>query len=237
MRAASHRSMTEIEAEIARTRVELDLTLDGLGAELAPGHLVAKAANMVKKSWRSKRAGGIGLGGGVRADPVPLALIGLGVAWLVAENTGVFAGAAPSRGERTIAEEAGGDDSVPASRGNGSIQQAAASGALRSIEEGNDAALECTGESAGSAAPLGERGCGAGRRLTDGLKHNPLLLGLAGIACGAVIAMLLPRSRREQQLVARARDDLWKKAEDVSHCAADKVRAMAPTSTGTAAEG
>src|SRR5277367_317175 len=235
MSAASRRSMTEIEAEISRTRVALDLTLDSLAADLAPGHLVEKASNMVKKSWRSKRTGGIGLGAGVRADPVPLGLIGLGVAWLIAENTGLLSGISPSHGERTTVKEAGRDDAGPASSGNGSIHQAAASGALRSVEEAKGAALECTGESTASAAALGERECRDDRRPTDGFKHNPLLLGLAGIACGAVIAMLLPRSRREQQLVARARDDLWKKAEDLGHSAADGIRAMAPTPAGPAA--
>jgi hypothetical protein len=237
MSTASRRSMTEIEAEIARTRVELDLTLDSLAADLAPGHLVEKAANMVKKSWCSKRAGGIDLGAGVRADPVPLALIGLSAAWLIAENSGLLGKVAPSRGENTTVEETGSDDAVPASRGNGSIAQAAAPAVLRPIDEGNGAALERAGKSTGPAATLDKHACRAGRPPTDGVKRNPLLLGLAGIACGAVIAMLLPSSRREQQLVARARDDLWKNAEDLGHCAADKVRAMASTPTGTAAEG
>ena len=43
---------------------------------------------------------GIELGGGVRADPVALALIGLGVAWLVAENTGLLDRLMPERPRR-----------------------------------------------------------------------------------------------------------------------------------------
>src|SRR5271169_1002122 len=160
MRAASRRSMNEIENEIGRTRVELDLTLDTLAVELAPKHLVEKAANMVKRTWSANRLSGMGLGGAFRTDPVPLALIGLGVAWLVAENTGLLGGAAPGRGERPAAPD----------------------------PEGG-AAFECAGEHIEKTLHPGERACRAGRRLTDGVVRNPLLFGLAAIVCGAAIAV------------------------------------------------
>ena len=98
MAAARRRSITEIESEIARSRAGLDLTLDALAVELAPKHLVEKAADMVTQSLGAKRPGGIARGGGRRADPVPLALIGLGAAWLVAENTGLLDRIVPGRG-------------------------------------------------------------------------------------------------------------------------------------------
>ena len=43
------------------------------------------------------RSDGIEVGGGVRADPVALALVGLGVAWLIAENTGLLDRLMPDR--------------------------------------------------------------------------------------------------------------------------------------------
>jgi hypothetical protein len=183
MRAASRQSMIEIENEIGRTRDELDLTLDALAAELAPKNLVERAANMVKESLGAESA----LGRAVRADPVPLALIGLGVAWLVAENTGLLSGPAPGRGKRP--------DKI--------------------------------------SHPAG-RARRAGWRLTDGIKRNPLLFGLAGIVCGVAVAKLLPSSRGERQVVAQAREDLWEKAEELGHRTAEGVRAMARTSGGAA---
>jgi Protein of unknown function (DUF3618) len=208
MRAASRRSMVEIENEIGRTRVELDLTLDTLAVELAPKHLVEKAANMVKRSWSANRPDGKGLGGAFRGDPVPLALIGLGIAWLVAENTGLLGGTAPGQGERPAA-----------------------------LDPAVGAAFECAGEQTEKIAHPGGRACRAGRRLTDGVARNPLLFGLAGIVCGAAIAALLPSPRREREVVARAREDLWEQTEQLSHRAADSIRAMARTSRGAADEG
>ena len=208
MRAASRRSMIEIENEIGRTRVELDLTLDTLAVELAPKHLVEKAANMVKRSWSASRLGGMGLGGAFRADPAPLALIGLGVAWLVAEKTGLLGGAAAGRGERPAAPDPAGG-----------------------------AAFECAGDHTEKITHPGGRACRAGRRLTDGIARNPLLFGLAGIICGAAVAVLLPSARREREVVAQAREDLWEKTEQLGHRAADSIRAMARTSRGAADEG
>ncbi len=208
MRAASRRSMIEIENEIGRTRVELDLTLDTLAVELAPKHLVEKAANMVKRSWSASRLGGMGLVGAFRADPAPLALIGLGVAWLVAENTGLLGGTAAGRGECPAAPD----------------------------PEGG-AAFECAGEHTEKITSLGGRACRAGRRLTDGIAHNPLLFGLAGVICGAAAAVLLPSARREREVVAQAREDLWEKTEQLGHRAADSIRAMARTSRGADDEG
>jgi Protein of unknown function (DUF3618) len=173
--------MIEIENEIGRTRVELDLTLGALAVELTPKHLVEKAGDMVAKSSSAESV----LGRAVRADPVPLALIGLGVAWLVANHTGLLGNIVP--------------------RG-------------------------------GAAAGPGEHAWRSGRRLTDGIGRNPLLFGLAGLLCGAVVAIVLPSSRREREAVAQAREDLWEKAEEFGHRAADGVRAMARTSRGGADE-
>jgi hypothetical protein len=208
MRAASRRSMTEIENEIGRTRVELDLTLDTLAVELAPKHLVEKAANMVKRSGSANRRSGMGLGGAFRADPAPLALIGLGLAWLAAENTGLFGRTAPGRGERPAAPDTAAD-----------------------------AAFECAGEHTEEITHPGGRACRAGRRLTDAIARNPLFFGLAGIVCGAAVAVLLPSARREREMVAQAREDLWEKTEQLGHRAADSIRAMARTSRAAADEG
>jgi len=208
MRAASRRSMIEIENEIGRTRVGLDLTLDTLAAELAPKHLVEKAANMPKRSWRANGLGGMGLGSAFRADPAPLALIGLGVAWLAAEKTGLFGRTAAHRGEPPAAPDPAGG-----------------------------AAFESAGEHTEKITHPDGRACRAGRRLTGGVERNPLLFGLAGIVCGAAAAVLLPSARREREVVAQAREDLWEKTEQLGHRAADSIRAMAGTSRGAADEG
>jgi len=78
----------EIEREIDHTRRELALTLQALERKLAARYLVEKGFDMFKDTLGDD----YGLNRGleiVRANPVPIALIGIGAAWLLASNSGV----------------------------------------------------------------------------------------------------------------------------------------------------
>jgi hypothetical protein len=85
---AEQRSPAEIELAIDRTRVEIAVTLDAIERRLNARYLVEKGLDMLKDTF----SGGETLNQGlavIRANPVPLALIGIGAAWLIAGNTGV----------------------------------------------------------------------------------------------------------------------------------------------------
>lgn len=77
------RRSEEIEDEIARTRADMDSTLDALQRKLSPNELVDQAMNYVRRN-------GVGdlmrsAGEMLRDNPVPVALIGLGAAWLLVD--------------------------------------------------------------------------------------------------------------------------------------------------------
>ncbi len=249
MSAKTEQAMADIERQIARTRAELGRTLDAVAVELAPRHLVEQGVDMISDFLSSNRPDGTGFGAAFRADPVPLALVGLGVAWLVAENIGLLDGikvwehqAAP--GEEMTPSQQLGDGPEPtldrdgAAAGEGWMQRAAgaAQGALRSIVADGGAVLERAGDYIGKALPSGGPARGPSSWL-KAIERNPLLLGAAGLAAGAITAILLPPSRREQEIVAEAREDLWEKAEELGHRAAGGVRALAESSTSSAPGG
>ena len=75
-----------------------------------------------------------------------------------------------------------------------------------------------------------------GQRPADLIKRNPLLAGLIGLAGGAALAALLPATRRERQLIARAKEDLWQQAEALGHRTAVRVRDLGQRSTAAAAD-
>lgn len=85
--AARAVAMTDnAERDIARTRGELTLTLAALERKLAARYLIDEGLNMFKDTLGED----YGLHRGleiVRNNPVPIALIGIGAAWLVATNT------------------------------------------------------------------------------------------------------------------------------------------------------
>ena len=195
-----------------------------------------------------------GLGEAIQANSVPLALIGVGIAWLVASNTGladrVVNDERVQAARRRIGEFAGdigiggssnkgtggqilGPDGEPltrsdAERGNGWVHQAAgaARGAITSVRDASNAVLD----RAGAATDLASR---ASSQVTEKLSTDPWLIGVAGLVAGALLAAVLPPTRIEQDYIGEARDGLWNKANELGHEAAERVRELGDSVTRT----
>lgn len=78
----------ELEREIGRSRRRIGRSLDALAARLAPSRLlheaIATASRCFGAEGRARSEGEPRF----RIDPLALGLIGIGIAWLVAENAG-----------------------------------------------------------------------------------------------------------------------------------------------------
>ena len=190
----------------------------------------------------------------IQANRVPLTLIGIGVAWLVASNTGladrVVNDERVQAARRRIGEFAGdigiGGSSSGASggqilgpdgetlartdsdRGDGWVHQAAgaARGAIGTVRDAGSAVLD----RAGAAGDLANR---ATSQVTEKLSTDPWLIGVAGLVAGAIFAAILPPTRMEQEYIGEARDGLWNKANELGHEAAEAVRELADSATRT----
>ena len=197
---------------------------------------------------------GGGLGEVIQANKVPLTLIGIGVAWLVASNTGLADRVANDErvqaARRRIGEFAGdigigggSSDGVggqilgpdgerlarsDSSRGDGWVHQAAgaARGAISTVRDAGSAVLD----RAGAATDLASR---ASTQVTEKLSTDPWLIGVAGLVAGALLAAILPPTRIEQDYIGEARDGLWNKANELGHEAAERVRELADSATRT----
>ena len=197
---------------------------------------------------------GGGLGEVIQANKVPLTLIGIGIAWLVASNTGLADRVANDErvqaARRRIGEFAGdigigggssdgaggqilGPDGErlarsDSSRGDGWVHQAAgaARGAISTVRDAGSAVLD----RAGAATDLASR---AGTQVTEKLSTDPWLIGVAGLVAGALLAAILPPTRIEQDYIGEARDGLWNKANELGHEAAERVRELADSATRT----
>ena len=87
-RSPDNRSPAELERDIDQTRVELAQTLDALEHRLRARQLVDKGFDMIKETLGNNDAWNRSLDI-IRANPVPVALIGIGAAWIVASQTNV----------------------------------------------------------------------------------------------------------------------------------------------------
>ena len=86
-------SPAEAERKVERTRAELAATLDALQAKLSARLHVEKGLDMLKDSLAGSATLNRSLNSGldaVRANPIPIALIGIGAAWLIASSTGTI---------------------------------------------------------------------------------------------------------------------------------------------------
>jgi len=197
---------------------------------------------------------GSAVGEVIQANRVPLTLIGIGVAWLVASNTGladrVVNDERVQAARRRLGEFAGdigiGGSSSGASggqilgpdgetlartdsdRGDGWVHQAAgaARGAIGTVRDAGSAVLD----RAGAAGDLANR---ATSQVTEKLSTDPWLIGVAGLVAGAIFAAILPPTRMEQEYIGEARDGLWNKANELGHEAAEAVRELADSATRT----
>jgi Protein of unknown function (DUF3618) len=235
MKAPADSSIDEIELDIARTRVRLADTADALASELAPARLVREGFEMLNEFFGRPDAIKIGAW---RADPVALGLLGLGIAWLVAENLGVLDGVIPGLGEhapfpaepavtepvQTSAAAAG-----QQTENGGWFHQAAnaTQGAFRSVYDRSGAVIGQASDFITHPTDSGQKVRQAGGRAIQAIEGSPLLLGIAGLAAGAGLAMLLPASRPEREIAAQAREEMWETAEEIGNRAAATVREMA----------
>jgi hypothetical protein len=77
----------------------------------------------------------------------------------------------------------------------------------------------------------------AERGLQSTYRENPLALGAAALALGAVAGFALPRTNREDELLGGARDGVLRKAGDAAHRAAVSVSHLAESALDSLKQG
>lgn len=217
MRHDLQRRPEEIEAEIARTRGDMNATLSAIEQRLTPGQLVDQGLAYVRHSGANEFVSN--LGGSVKNNPIPVALMGIGMAWLMATG---------NRGPSYVYPQTEGEAGTS---GAGMMQRA--SGGLSSTKETLSSAKASTKETLWSAKErlsggVGQAGQAArsrmeqmrrrAERVRSGydsiVREQPLVLGAIGLAVGAMLGAGLPRTREEDELMGEASDRLTERAKE-----------------------
>jgi ElaB/YqjD/DUF883 family membrane-anchored ribosome-binding protein len=218
------RSSEQIQADIQRTRADLDRTLTLLERKLEPRRLLDQGVHYLRDNGAREYLSN--LGRAAREQPVPLALVGVGLAWMMmtsgrshgsvtdgrAFGDALGSAAADARaragegveGLRSRAGELGGKVSDAASQ-LASQTRDAAQRTSQSLSEAAEAARA-------RAAQVSEATRQSARKLRSGYDHlvedQPLALGAIGFAIGAVLAAAAPRTRQEDEWMGDASDKL-----------------------------
>ncbi len=257
------RSSNEIRSEIRRTRGRMDETLDELGEQLTARSLMNSALDWfesrgsttgVAKTAGKKTAQTVARH--VKENPMPSALVGAGIAWMVVdalardeddavyvERLDVDYEPASYTGSDIHAGTFGYDDDVAGTSGEtGLIDKAkqkasdASHAVAGAVGAAKDKLTDAQHAAARSTARVGSRarqtygrgrslGVDVGHRVERGYEQTisragqamdefPLAMGLGFAALGALVGLILPRTRREDELIGERSDEFTRTVKE-----------------------
>lgn len=252
----------EIREEIDRTRMELEETVDAIGAKLRPGNLAQEGWQKVKSSTQSGASRVVRI---AREHPIPLGLIGVGVTWLAIErarrnaredwragDVDDYADVAAAGADYGSTEQEGlglGDKARNTfASARESVEEAkekltgAASQASHKVSEAAGRAGRTVGRLAGRlrsrAADMGHRTGEQAQRAREGfwdlVERRPLAAGAATLAAGVLVGLMIPATRREDELMGETRDELFRGARETGREALEKTKEVARSAADAA---
>jgi Protein of unknown function (DUF3618) len=255
------RSPEQIQRDIRRTRTDMSETLDAIRDKFSPGELLDQALGYFKSS-NSGDGTGVGeaasqwarnLGDTVKQNPIPVALIGAGLAWLMMGGGSRRTASPGSRPHLYDAHDAPVYDAydAPVSMTHGAQEH---SGGLKEragemasgVQERMSAAGERVGGMAASARErvghtadrLWHQARQQGGRTQETFNYlrdeQPLVLGALGFALGAALGAGLPPTQREDELMGETRDQVVHRAQELGEEHLDKAKQIASAASSAA---
>jgi ElaB/YqjD/DUF883 family membrane-anchored ribosome-binding protein len=178
------RAPSEIQAEIDRTRREMDGTLSAIEHRLTPGQLFDQCMSYLKDNGGTEFVSN--LGNQAKKNPMPVALVGVGLAWLMAADKNSGTEPEYAVGDRLSQAKAGLADTANAMRDRAASVRDTTREQIERAKSGVDTMM----------------------------REQPLALGAIGLAIGALAAALAPRTQVEDRTLGPVRDDLAEKAAE-----------------------
>lgn len=222
----------EIEADLDRTRTQMSTTLEALQHKLAPNEMFDQALGYFRASGASEFSENFKQS--IAQNPMPVGLVGVGLAWLML--SGRRDGSVRASG---LGETAGNKASGLASTARGKTQ-AVASGVKDMASSSRERMHQLSHGVSSGASHLGEVGRQSAVRAKRGLEYlvheQPLVLGAVGAVLGAAVAATLPHSRREDELMGEVRDQFVESARAKGKAQAEKARQIAKSARDAARE-
>lgn len=246
-------SAASLEREANAVREQVADTAEKLRDKMSPGQMLDEFADYFRNSDGSLALDNLKTQ--VRDNPLPLALVGAGLAWL-------FLGGGPTT--KDLKETASGfvanddDASQPESdqdelfpRGSSSMSNAGATvadAAASAYSAVGDAATGTRDAVSAAASDAKDYAADAGRKISKGsrrvgrqvqngfldvLSKEPLVLGALGIAVGTAIGAMLPSTEFEDENIGPYRDKLRDEAEKKVHEGIDEAKAVASSTYQT----
>jgi len=222
-----------IRAGIDDTRERISQDLDEIGERLNPRHVkdqvkdgireatIGRVEDMAREAGDRLNEVSGGLVQTIKANPVPAAMAGVGLAWLFMSRGST--GARPQQGGyryssgRTDYEYNPRADSYEAS-------QSRFGGTTEVVKDKVDGATEKAQELVSQAADTSSAQV---RRLEDTFFENPVAVGLAVMAAGLAVGLVLPETAPERRITRNLGTQIADKVSDVAQETKEKAQHVA----------
>ena len=236
----------QLERDAERARIQISTTLDELRGRMSPGQVVDQIVDYMRdgngatfvRNFRRQ----------VVNNPVPVTLVGAGLAWLAMASRRPPDGGGHAWGAGEMATDAGRGlrDKVAAATGQwtdsagesahemhqGLRDTAATAAARLGARAGKTGArVQDTAASAASAvndaaSTAYDAAAAGGRNLMDLFQDQPLILAGVGLALGALLGASVPVTEAEDRLMGEASDATKREAGDFAEHQLDKGKAV-----------
>ena len=237
--------------EIERTRADMSETVDAIQDRLSPQNLKEQAKDRVKEATVGKaQEAGSGIVETIRQNPLPAALTGIGLGWLVMNARKQSGSRRQPYGDVTYRDAAyvegypTNEYASPAygypphyeEQGTGGSSAGQALGNARdrvgeTATQAQDKAGELADRAQYRASNLGDQARYQARRAGSGfqrmLQENPLAMGALGIGVGAAVGLAIPETSKEHEVMGEARDTLVHKAQEKAQNVQQKAQRVA----------
>jgi len=216
-------------------------------ARQAVGPAVESARQAVAPAVESARETGSYLMDTIKQNPMPAALIGLGVGWLYM-NQRNRPSAMPRRYDQSAPSSDWPEWSSSASAGQNredwrgssswqSGQDQSSNGPVQSAKAAVSEKLQGVQEQVSQIGARAQQGAG---QVADQAQRlfweNPLAVGAMALALGAGLGLAIPQTPQENRLMGDARDQLVDRAQQTAQEIGQKVQAVASEAIDTAKE-
>ena len=240
-------SSEQLERQTEQNRAEVELTIDELRARLSPGQIVDEVLSYWKDGGSQFATN---LGRQVTNNPLPVALIGGGLAWFLfgqgvtanggsyyrGENRDADFGRAAARAGNRVGNLAGkagetAQDAIGGVRHAAEAAGAAVSETAKSVGETASSAYHAASSKVSDvAAQVTDRAATletAAHDLMDQMKAQPLMLVGIGLALGAALGAAFPATELENRFMGDAADDVKRDAKQVASEQIEKAKDVA----------
>ncbi|MCK9530180.1 MAG: DUF3618 domain-containing protein [Gammaproteobacteria bacterium] len=231
-------SLEELQHDLDRTRADLNDTLRAIEQRFSPGQILDQVMDYIKGGPKEYAHN---LSEQVKRNPLPVALIGIGIAWLmmgprmgeheVEYTSEGIAESMHGMGERAAEKKA--DMRARMGRRIAETKERFAH-ASENLRHRREMASERRGE---MSAQLRERGMQARDSLSDMMHDQPIVMGALAVAVGALLGAGLPVSRRERETMGAASGEMMHRGEEIVHKAKEVGREEAARMGASVKEG